>query len=343
MTRRSRLGFWLGIALSAVCLFLAFRKVSLTELGAALNSASLLIVGVAAGVYISSLLVRALRWQVLLSPLRRPWLLDLLSYIMIGYLANALLPFRLGDIARTVYAGEKWKESKSGIMATVAVERILDILSLTVLFLLLGLIMDIPVEVKQVAWIMSGVAVSGAVVLWTMSLPGGSRWAKRITDGIVPVIPHGIRQRAMGIANAFVTGLQVLHTRDRLFRAAAYSLVVWGLLTVSISLFLKSFDLSLPWYAPMLTVVALNLGALVPSSPGAIGVAHLLIMLSLSPWGVERSLALSVAIVIHGVALAINILLGLAALWQESITFASLRRVGHTSLVPSSPGQSDQS
>lgn len=343
MTRRSKLGFWLGIALSTICLFLAFRKVSLSELVVSLSSASLLIVVVATGVYISSLLVRALRWQVLLAPVRRLPLLDLFSFIMIGYLVNALLPFRLGDVARTVFAGEKWKVSKSSILATVAVERILDILSLTVIFLLLGIVMDVPVEVKKVAWTMTGIAASGAVVLWIMSLPGGSCWARRVTNKISPLIPNNIQQRVVDIANAFVTGLQVLHTKNRLFRAAVYSLVVWGLLTFSVGFFLQSFDLSLPWYSPMLTVVALNLGALLPSSPGAIGVAHLLIILSLSPWGVERSLALSVAIVIHGVALAINILLGLAALWRENITFTSLRLVGQTNPVPGSPSPSDES
>jgi len=343
LTRRSKLGFWLGIALSTICLFLAFRKVSLSELVVSLSSASLLIVVVATGVYISSLLVRALRWQVLLAPVRRLPLLDLFSFIMIGYLVNALLPFRLGDVARTVFAGEKWKVSKSSILATVAVERILDILSLTVIFLLLGIVMDVPVEVKKVAWTMTGIAASGAVVLWIMSLPGGSCWARRVTNKISPLIPNNIQQRVVDIANAFVTGLQVLHTKNRLFRAAVYSLVVWGLLTFSVGFFLQSFDLSLPWYSPMLTVVALNLGALLPSSPGAIGVAHLLIILSLSPWGVERSLALSVAIVIHGVALAINILLGLAALWRENITFTSLRLVGQTNPVPGSPSPSDES
>jgi uncharacterized membrane protein YbhN (UPF0104 family) len=117
---------------------------------------------------------------------------------------------------------------------------------------------------------------------------------------------------------------------------------VWGLLAASLGLFLKSFELSLPWYAPLSTVVILNLGALLPSSPGAIGVAHLLIILSLEPWSLPRGLAVSVAIVIHGVTFAVNILLGLIALWRESIAFTSLTQVGRMPLVPSDVSLSER-
>lgn len=323
--------------LSVVCLLLAFRKVNLTELGAGLTSAALPIVGAAAAVLTGSLLVRALRWQLLLLSVRRLALLDLFSYVMIGYLTNALLPFRLGDIARAVYIGERCRESKSTILATIVVERVLDILSVVLLFLVVGFFMDVSLEVKRVVWPIAGAAVLGAVVLWALSLPGVWSWRGIVAGKVALLVPNGIRRKGACIATSFVAGLQALHSIDRLVGVLAYSLVVWGLIALSTGLFFKAFDLSLPWYAPLLTVVVLNLGAMLPSSPGAIGVAHLLIILSLSPWRVEPSVALSVAIVIHGVNLALNILLGLLALWRESITFASLRRVERFRLVSSGP------
>lgn len=117
---------WLGIGISVLFLFLAFRKVNLHELKKALESANYIYLIPAILLTILSLWIRAFRWQYILQPVREIRVSSLFSATMIGFMANNLLPVRLGEFVRAYTIGEKERISKSSSLATIVVERIFD-------------------------------------------------------------------------------------------------------------------------------------------------------------------------------------------------------------------------
>ena len=79
-------------------------------------------------------LVRIYRWQLFTSvyeDVRRSILLRALSF---GYLANMLLPFKLGDLIRAFFSGRKMKNGKALGFSSVITERILDIVVVGMIF-----------------------------------------------------------------------------------------------------------------------------------------------------------------------------------------------------------------
>lgn len=311
-----------GLAISLVLLLLAFRGVKWTDLLHALGAVDLRWVGLALVLLGGSLVTRALRWRVLLTPLVCVSAADVFSYTMIGYLANNVLPMRLGEIVRAGLLGEKLRASKSGVLATVIVERALDVLSLLAFVVVLLIVLDIPMIVR--ASIVLGETAALVVILILSVL---ARQDKDPERWVPHFVPEQVRIRLIVAIDGFVQGLRVLTGVSQVLAAVAWSSLAWGLFAASVILFLRAAGLSgLPWYASLLVIIVTNLGSAIPSSPGFVGGYHFLAVYSLGFWQVPKSDALSFAILVHGVNYVVVTGLGALMLLRENIAFSSLRQ-----------------
>lgn len=318
----TRIQYLVGLAVSAVLLLLAFRGVSWGDLTQAFRGVDLGLVLVATTLLVSSLVTRSVRWRVLLAPLARTASLDAFAYMMLGYLVNNVLPLRLGEVIRAVLLGEKLQTSKAGVLATVVVERLLDVLSLLVLVAVMLITLDLPPLVRGSILSVEAMAVVILLVL------GWLAWRRQDLGRLIPqAVPEIFRSRVLPLLEGFVAGLQVLRSGWQVLAAIGWSLLSWGLFAVSVALFLHAAGLSeLPWHAALLVIVVTNLGSAIPTSPGFVGGYHFLAVFSLSFWSVPRSEALSFAILVHGVNYIVVTLLGLLALWRENIAFGQLQQ-----------------
>jgi uncharacterized protein (TIRG00374 family) len=313
---------WAGIAISACLLWLAVRGVEWSRLGTAFATVSWPFCSIAVLFLLANLIVRAVRWHVLLTPVCRLPLFDVFGYSEIGYMANDLLPLRAGELIRAVAVGRRHNVSKTAVLATVAVERVLDVLSLLAFVLVLTPFMDMPEVIRRSILGVEIVAVLAVATLWVMSRQ--EERTERFANRISLVFPRPLRARAVNVLVAFATGLQALRSGRRMTVLVGASVLAWVLVLYEILFILKAFDLALPWYAGAFTIVVLNLGIAIPSSPGYVGVAHYLIVLALSVFAVSQTEALGVALVTHGLSFVINVALGLAFLWRASIAFRQL-------------------
>ena len=71
--------------------------------------------------------IRTLRWELFVSIYEKPDRNSLLSSLSIGYILNFFLPFKVGDIIRAFWAGRKMKNGKGFSLATVIIDRCLDV------------------------------------------------------------------------------------------------------------------------------------------------------------------------------------------------------------------------
>lgn len=321
--------FWLGMACSALFLFLAFRKVQWPQLSAALQAVDWRYLLLAAVVFIVKQVVRGLRWQVLLAPLGLLKVRDAFAYLNIGHMANNLLPLRAGEVVRTVLLGEKTGFSKSAVLATIVVERLLDILVLVAFSFVLTLMMPIPPLMKQSALAFGAVGGLGVVGLWWVAGHVFAGEAQRSSES--KRVMHfggsklsGLVQKVHRLGRSFVSGLAVVRSPGQSGAAVGYSTLAWGLGVGSTWLVMRACHLDLPLTAALLVVVVVNLGAAIPSSPGFIGVVHFLAVVALAPWAVERSAALGFAIVFHAQSFLITVGLGVVYLGLERKSFSKL-------------------
>lgn len=117
----------LGVLVSLVCLFLVVRGVDLGRTWDVLREAHPAWVGLAVVALAGDVVLRGVRWQRLIAPIHRVAFPRLLAYMLVGYLANNVLPARLGELVRSHYLGDREGISRTTTLGTVVVERVVDI------------------------------------------------------------------------------------------------------------------------------------------------------------------------------------------------------------------------
>jgi glycosyltransferase 2 family protein len=330
MIRARSLKIAVGLAVSALGLWLAVRNAEWGEFADAAAHVDVRYVLYTALVMVLNLLVRARRWQLLVQPFAAVrWAGDALSCYCIGYLANMVLPLRPGEVLRPYLLGRKLGVEKTPMFATVLLERLWDLTCLAVLFFV-----AVGVSGAQVpALLRQGVLVGGilgAMALAVLWLAVGSRRFRTGIVGLIRRLPGPGGRLVHRLAELAVPGVRSLNDPLRSARVLVLTVLVW-LCSYLMALFsIMAFGLDLPWHVALFVTVIANFGMMVPSSPGAIGVAHALYVGALTVFGVAPSMALAVAVVLHGVGYVVVIVAGLIALAWEGLRFAQLRESAAT-------------
>jgi len=339
--------FWIGLAVSVFFLFLFvyfFYKEDPGKVADAFKSANYVYIIPAVALYFIAVIFRTIRWRFLLTPLGSFGVRRLFPVVVVGYMANNLLPARLGELVRAYYMREREQVSASATLATIVLERIFDGLTLLLFVAIaaiflpmsgvagLGSAEDIPWMLRVVpAVILTAVFVVAIVLLTLFAVFPRSgvvvaRWVARFTPGRV-------RPRVQELIELFFQGLAALRSPRRQLGVLALSLPVWlceGAMYMVIGLSFGLTDI-LPWPALVLTGMFLvtataNLAISLPSSPGGIGPFELLAAASLVLVGVDKAVAGSYALALHVIVLVPVTLLGLFYWWWENISLTQLAR-----------------
>lgn len=315
---------WIGVGISLICLVLALRGVQWGQVWHHLANADFPHLVAAAVVLTIGCTVRAFRWQLLFFPHRDLSRMRLFAIINIGYLLINILPARVGELARAYLIGRGGQVSAAHALSTIVVERIYD--TLLAVLLLAATSSSIPIP----RWAVQGGLMVGSATLalaallfvlagqreWLLSLWGWAtervRWLGR------PGLEEGLRSALEGLA--------ILRRGEVALGVLGWSTVVWACNLGTFYLVMQALAMDLPWTAAGLTVSVIALSMIIPSSPGYVGVFEEAVILSLGLLAVERETALAYALVAHALTYAVPNLLGLIGLWQESLSFSSLRQ-----------------
>jgi len=331
LARRSRREWRLlaGLALSAVCLILAVRGLSLPALRDALEAARWQWVALVAVTTIAGTLFKALRWQALFLPARvrlgRTW-----SIFLIGQMLNIVLPARAGEIGRIYYIGEAEKVSRTRALSTVLIEKTVDLIMLALCFLLVALwLTTTPAGVED--WLRAAglsvlpLAALALVGLLLFAYAGRPTW--RLVRGVLRPLPAGERRPWQELVDAMVeqgiSAFEALRVSRVIVRVWSYTLIAWLLAVLSNLLMFRAFELSLSAWVGLLLLVVLMSGVAVPPLPGNLGVFPYLCQLVLSMFGVDRETGLIYGLVLQAATYLPVIVLGLAYFLREN---AGLRR-----------------
>jgi uncharacterized protein (TIRG00374 family) len=131
-SRAFRIGF--TIVISLVFLGFAVSGVDWNEALAAMARAQYLYcIPMTIGA-VWQLYIRAQRWQILLRPIGTPEMKTLVAATNIGFMANFVLPLRAGEVIRPVLVSRQEKQPLGGILATIVLERVFDVIAILTLF-----------------------------------------------------------------------------------------------------------------------------------------------------------------------------------------------------------------
>lgn len=317
--------FWVGAILSATFLYLAFRNVELEKLYSTLKKVDYWFLILAVLLNISSPWVQAHRWRYLLKPIKKVKTSSLFSAVMIGFLGNSVLPAKLGELVRAFVIGRKEGISKSSSLATIAVERTFDGMTVVFLLVVTSLFAPLPDWANELAYL--GLLLNIGLLSFLLSVRHQTDRALKLVSFALRPLPKEFTERALGWFTLFAEGLRVLEKGGQLVLISVLSVLVWLIPALVTLLVFHSLGLVVPPIAALAVVVVVALGVMLPASPGAVGTTQYLCIVALALFGVEKSDALSLSIVLHASQLIPLAVIGLFCLWLEQLSFGELRKV----------------
>jgi uncharacterized protein (TIRG00374 family) len=300
VSRRVAIRGILGIAISVAAAYVLLRSVDVAAAIDVLRQADLAIVAVMALSVMFDVAARAARWRALLAPIARVRYPRVLGYTFVGYLANNVLPARLGELVRSHALGEGETLSRTTVLGTVVVERIVDTVIVVGLAAVAVLVLGVG-GIVSTAVLLGAAFVGVLVVVLVLSvmshrLPGAER-----ATALVERVP-----RLLDLARRLRDGLAVVSRPRTVVAAVAFSVVAW---TFSIATFVlggAALGIDITPMQGALLSSGVALATIVPSGPGYLGTFELTAVGIASQFGVDRDAAFAMALLVHAMILLVT-------------------------------------
>src|ERR1700730_2027407 len=279
----------LGIVLTVACLVLGAYVVDWRRMLQVIAGADLGLIGLASLCQGVTFFLFSLRWRQLIAVDNLPPVPRIFNFLMIGYLANAILPARPGDIIRAVLLRQVFGISFSYGFASGVVERLFDVLAICSL----GVIVLFPVALPPLllaglySLAAAGLGLVTALIVLTWRYASIGKLAGRF-----PALFRYFFVRFLAEwLERFASALRILYSAARMATTVLLTCLGWGTLVLSFMILINAFQLRVSPAAALLVLASTNLGAVIPSSPGALGIYHFTAVLALSVWHVDMSTA----------------------------------------------------
>ncbi len=319
------LRFWLAFLVSALLVALFLRAIHPREMAEALREVEWPYMVPAIAVLFVALYLRAMRWSILLRPLIRIPAYRLLTYAIIGYMANNLLPARTGELVRAYVLGDRERISKVGAFGSIAVERLFDGSTLVLLLLVSGAIVgygDRRLSLIAAASSLLFIAALAGFYALTYS----EERARRLVHRALRLLPRRFADRAEELAESLVTGLRSVHDARTLGEVMLLSIAAWSVEAGAYAVIGIGFGIDVNFAHYALLLAAANLAIIVPTFLGGTGPFEWAATLVLVGAGVADGVAGAYSFVAHLVIFLPTTVLGFLFLWAFGVSFARVAR-----------------
>jgi len=270
-----------------------------------------------------STLFRALSWRLTvgqaLPPEHQPKLVHVLSSFGVGLLANAVVPGRLGELARVATLRRHLPDAPPGtsatLVGTVFAHRLFDLVPASILVVWVLLTAEVP------HWAVVSITIAAAVgfALFTVAWLSARRHDR-------PVMGEG-----MGSLRELVVmgrqGLSVLKAPVPLAGAIFLQCMGWLMQLLAVYVAMQAFGIDAPLPAAGLVLVLMNIATIVPLWPGNIGLVQAAVAIPLRNYGVPYAIGFAYGLALQAIEIACGVTLGLIAIAREGISLAMLRRM----------------
>jgi uncharacterized protein (TIRG00374 family) len=307
----------IGIGVSILAFALVFGSVDSQEtLDVLCGAVPGWIVGVAI-LYSIDLAVRSYRWRRLLAPIQDVPFQRTLAYLLIGYLANNVLPARLGELVRCHYLGDREGISRTTALGTVVVERVVDIAVVVAIAALAILVLSVRGIVRDAILVGGAIGilliVGLAFLIAAHRLPGADR------------VAAGVAQwpRVWELLRRLREGLSVAGRPRTLVEVLILTCLAWSASILGFAAAGQAVSVQLTIGQAALLASGTALAAAIPSGPASLGTFELAVVRICAVLGVAEARAFAMAILVHVTIVALTSVGGVAALirvgWERDV------------------------
>lgn len=322
---KQKVRFWAGVVFSVASLVLAVKITNIEETWSALRQTDYYPLIPAMVALALTLLGKAARWRLMFDSRHgQPPFGKAFSVLVIGQMINLLFPLRMGEVARAYFIGEMAGSNKPLAMATVVVEKVVDMLAALLLVILLFLVMPFPEWLQRP--VLGLAVVSAALLIALIFLASQRGRLSSLLGRITALLPSALQPAYLREqSDKFIEGLGALRDVRSMVLVALLTGMVWLTSAITNYYVFLSLNIDLPFIASVFLLLVLQVGVAVPAGPGRIGVFQYLTILALSVFVVAPERALAAGVILYLLVNIPPIILGLFFLWKYHFSLWKLK------------------
>jgi uncharacterized protein (TIRG00374 family) len=275
-------------------------------------------VAAAVGLNLASVIVRALAWRTVITaamPPPHPTSLLVFSAFSVGLFANAVLPGRVGELARVGVLTRKIDGRRGAwptLVGTVFAHRVFDLVPV----ILLVLYVLVTAKIPGWAYTSLGAVLAIGLALFLFAFASAKFHTHSRLDGI------GAVRRVVTMARH---GLGVLRRPGPAALAIFFQCAGWACQLLAVWTAMRAFHIYAPIPAAGLVLLLMNVATIVPLWPGNVGLVQAAIALPLVRYGVSYGHGFAFGLGLQAIEASVGIGVGLIFLAREGLSFAMLR------------------
>lgn len=312
----------IGLAISLLFLWLALRGIDLRAVRTSLSEIQYGWLVPIMLLHLSIFWIRSIRWGLLVRHLKPLSPATLFPPLAISYLANNTLPLRAGELVRVYLLGRDEGLSKTSLLSGLVLERICDGLALLFFLAIVAVLAVLPLWAQRIG-LLAGLVFLGATA-FLLGLVFFREPTLSVVRGAEKWLPTPVAQFIERLLTRFIAGLDVLQSPRQLALIFGWSVLVWSAEAAVLGLVAIACGLNLPVLGAFFALVVINLGTMVPASPGYVGTFEFFCLRSLTAFGVAAASAVSFALVLHLVQFLPITLVGLGCLLTQKDSLRTL-------------------
>lgn len=322
-----------GVAVTVVLLWWVLHDVDFGEVISNISTGNFWLLLASVSVATSGFVIRALRWKVLLAPvLPDTSFRSRFAGVSIGFMANNVLPARMGEFARAFAFSRMEPVSATAAFGTLVVERFMDGVIL-LLFLVIPLLtpgfpaVDALSQGAGLAMFRFAIALVLGVLAVLVVMAALPRHFLAIATHCASVLPVSWQTRVVGALQGLLDSMAIMRDPRLLAAGFAWSLFFWTWHGLSFWLGMLAFGIDTGWVSAIFTEAVVGFGVAVPSAPGFFGTFHFSAEFALTTvYGVPEAQSLAFAFAYHFGGWIPITLIGLWFAWTLGL---SLGDIGH--------------
>jgi uncharacterized protein (TIRG00374 family) len=329
----------LGAVFSGIALYFTFKNIHFADLFGYINTINYWYILPSLAIVLLSFLIRVVRWQLILSPVKKVQFKNAFHPLMIGFMINSIFPGRIGEIARPAIFSRKEGVSFSKSLATVGAERVFDTVTLILFFLVVVSTITINPDVSITfggytlneatlnnLWITTCIIclilisaiimivfkktrrVIGTIILWSPNLLFFIDIKRK------EKIRELVCFKAVHVLDNLASGFEMMRSLKDVSLCFLISIVIW--ITVGVSFYVMAFGcpgINISFLEMCAVLIIICFFIALPSVPGFWGLFEAGGVFGMMIFGIAAKEAAGFTLVIHFFQIVPVILIGLAS------------------------------
>ncbi len=305
--KKKSLRYTLGILITALALWLSFRNLDWGTLKQSFSRVNPVWVILAVLTVLSSVYIVGWRWQILLRSKAHIPLSDMFRFNIISQYVNIIIPARFGELLRAWLAARKYSLSGSYVLGTILIEKMAEYFLVFILAVLAPLFFTFQTKLKgqTIAMVIFLILISLLILaIWKRALV--RVWLARLAN----VFPVKLRERILIFLDKGMEAFTLVKNIKMTLLVIVITLIVIFSQVITNLILFKAYGFKLSLFEALILQLVLLIGMSLPSVPGKIGIFEYTVVLVLSMFAIEKSIALSYGLMLHVIAYLPKILLG---------------------------------